>query len=490
MKRIEVDGGGAAKGGHSDRAGGSTPASARYLALRGGTTDRKLRLGDRGPAPEKSKLHTGRMHGRLRVLFVHHRPEAGGAPKSLALIIPQLREEVEAFVLCPSGPAAQQFREAGAEVLTAPVATFTHIWASVYRGPRWALLGIELSRLPSHLLSFRDALIKTRPQLVHLNDAPLVPAAEYAARAAVPVIWHLRSALPAEDTLRGRWLRGRIHRLATQAVGINEDVANSYALTRPPAVIFDPVAMPELGSPGSKSDGEKSDAKGRLGLDPHSPAVGMLSNLYAAKGWQDLVNAGSLLKMSGIKHQIALVGSPVRTGHWHRSTRGRLLARLGSLEDTENDLLQMIAQLGLEESVRLVPFRAAVDDVYRALDVVCFPSRGPEVGRPVIEGQAYGLPVVTSGSRDGGGLIRDRQTGFLVPQKDPHALAGTLGELLEDADLRRRVGRNARAHAESQYALPHVAARVYELYSQVLSPIRNPDVPSPRLPGSGSALRT
>ena len=404
------------------------------------------------------------MRRRLRVLFVHHRPEAGGAPKSLALIMGQLREEVEAFVLCPPGTAARQFREAGAEVITAPVAGFTHIWASVYHGPRWALLGAELSRLPAHLASLAKALNTIRPRLVHLNDAPLVPAAHSAAKAAVPVMWHLRSALPLEDSWRARFLRARIDRLANQAIAINEDVARSYAVARTPAVVFDPVAIPDL-------DSLESDppAKRRLGLDPYIPTVGMVSNLYAAKGWQDLLTAASLLKASGIKHQVALVGSPVRPAGWHQSVAGKALTRLGKLEDTESDLARMIARLGLEHSVRLIPFRASVDDVYRALDVVCFPSRGPEIGRPVIEGQAYGRPVVTTGSRTGGGLIRDEHTGFLVPQGDPRALAATLGALIEDPALRRRVGSQARAHAQSLYALPHAAGKIHELYSRAVA---------------------
>src|SRR5438309_2868439 len=106
-----------------------------------------------------------------RILFVHHRSELGGAPASLSYLIRELdRERFEPHVYCPPGPAAELFREAGATVHTGPVAAFTHVWASVYRGPRWLLLLRELALLPRHLLCLGRTLREHRFELVHLND--------------------------------------------------------------------------------------------------------------------------------------------------------------------------------------------------------------------------------------------------------------------------------------------------------------------------------
>src|SRR5207248_2037813 len=42
--------------------------------------------------------------GRTRVLYVHHRPQLGGAPASLAELITHLDERYEPHVFCPDGP--------------------------------------------------------------------------------------------------------------------------------------------------------------------------------------------------------------------------------------------------------------------------------------------------------------------------------------------------------------------------------------------------
>src|SRR5436309_1541713 len=95
----------------------------------------------------------------IPILFVNHRSELGGAPTSLSYLLRELdRDAFDPCVYCPPGPAAELFRQAGATVWTGPVSSFTHIWASVYRGRRWLLLGRELVWLIPHLIKLSITL--------------------------------------------------------------------------------------------------------------------------------------------------------------------------------------------------------------------------------------------------------------------------------------------------------------------------------------------
>src|SRR5437667_316204 len=147
----------------------------------------------------------------------------GRPTASLSYLIRELDKlEFEPHIYCPPGPAAELFRESGARVHTGPVAGFTHIWASTYRGRRWLLFGRELALLPSHVLRFRRTLRRSRFELVHLNDSPLIPAAWLARREGLPVAWHLRSALPERGRdRRSAFVRAAIRRLATTSIAIN-----------------------------------------------------------------------------------------------------------------------------------------------------------------------------------------------------------------------------------------------------------------------------
>jgi glycosyltransferase involved in cell wall biosynthesis len=399
----------------------------------------------------------------LRVLYVHHRPEGGGAPKSLALMIEHLNGRVDPMVLCPAGAAAEQFAHAGARVATAPAAVFTHLWSSSYHGARWALLSREGLVLGAHLSALRRLIRSFRPHLVHLNDAPLLPAALMTARTGVPVVWHLRSCLPGITDRRSRYIRRQIERVARIAIAIDHDVADSYALDPPAVVVNNPVEIPAAVSP----DGDPR-AKQRLGIDPTLPAVGLLGYVYAVKGWPDLLHAVATLERRGRAVQIAIVGGPIRPASWFATARGHAIARLAALEDAETALADTARRLGISDRVHLLGFRTAVDDVYRALDVVCFPSRGAGLGRPVLEGQAYAKAIVAAGSSQGGGIVENGRTGLLVPSGDVGALADALDRVLADHDLRVRLGSAARAHAEDSYSPGAVATRIAELYDEAL----------------------
>jgi glycosyltransferase involved in cell wall biosynthesis len=84
-----------------------------------------------------------------------------------------------------------------------------------------------------------------------------------------------------------------------------------------------------------------------------------------------------------------------------------------------------------------------------------------------LEAMACGSPVVAS--RVGGlqATVRDRVTGLLVPDHDPVALADALERLLDDADLRWRLGREGVRWA-AQHRWPCVAEAVCREYAALV----------------------
>jgi len=127
------------------------------------------------------------------------------------------------------------------------------------------------------------------------------------------------------------------------------------------------------------------------------------------------------------------------------------------------------ADLGIEHAVELtgrITDDALVQNYVRA-DLFVLPSTAdPEASPPVGEGfglvyaeaGAFGLPSV--GSNAGGGsleIVIDGQTGLTVPPNDADALADAILRLIDDADLRTRLGRGARELVESRQRPSRVA---------------------------------
>jgi glycosyltransferase involved in cell wall biosynthesis len=84
-----------------------------------------------------------------------------------------------------------------------------------------------------------------------------------------------------------------------------------------------------------------------------------------------------------------------------------------------------------------------------------------------LEAMACGVPVL--GSRVGGikTSVVDGETGYLVPPKDPKALAGRLLRLLSDGALRDRMGRAGRHRVEEHYTWKHIATLAAAAFSAV-----------------------
>ncbi|MFN2468625.1 MAG: glycosyltransferase family 4 protein [Gaiellaceae bacterium] len=398
---------------------------------------------------------------RTPVLYVHHRSELGGAPASLSYLIRELDEaEFDPHIYCPPGPAAELFRQAGARVHTGPVAGFTHIWASTYRGRRWLLFLRELGLLPQHLLRFRRTLRRHQFQLVHFNDSPLIPAAWLARRDELPVVCHLRSALPdGGRDRRSDLIRRAIRRFGTASIAINHDVAGVFGVGS--TVVPNSVDLERF------RPGDQDAARRALALDLGRPVVSFFGFVYPSKGFREFIEAAALLRGRGLEASYLIVGGAVRGQEFFRTVVGRGLQLADLTRDYESEAKRLVAELGLADVVRFIPFTQDTANLYQASDVVVAPSQGPELGRPVIEAAASGVPVVASGSRTGGGVVVPGETGVLVEGYGSETLADAVADLLRDEERRSSLGRAARAHAETNFDPARNARRIEAIYRRI-----------------------
>jgi glycosyltransferase involved in cell wall biosynthesis len=107
-------------------------------------------------------------------------------------------------------------------------------------------------------------------------------------------------------------------------------------------------------------------------------------------------------------------------------------------------------------------------DFYRSCEVFVLSSSYEGHPKVILEAMACGCPVVgtnVDGIRD---VIRDGDTGLLVPLSE-EGIAGGIGTLLAGRDLASELGRKAREFAVREFSLDSVAAREIELYRELLN---------------------
>lgn len=136
-----------------------------------------------------------------------------------------------------------------------------------------------------------------------------------------------------------------------------------------------------------------------------------------------------------------------------------------------------VRELGLTDRVTFhggVP-RRVVDEFYRRADVFVFPSYREPGGSVVLEAMAFGLPLIVC-DRGGPGANTDTSCAFRLPAVTPEQLAAdcatAVRTLVVNPDLRRRMGRAARSHAEGSHLWQHRLDRVSAIYEDIGSPAR------------------
>ena len=108
-----------------------------------------------------------------------------------------------------------------------------------------------------------------------------------------------------------------------------------------------------------------------------------------------------------------------------------------------------------------VPY-ADVAGFYGGADVFVLPSLLEAFGMPAAEALAAGVPAVVT---DAGGLpevVDEGETGFVVPRDDVDALTAAIARLLEDRDLRARLGERGRERAAARFSWDVIAERALE----------------------------
>ncbi|GAT31760.1 glycosyltransferase [Terrimicrobium sacchariphilum] len=99
--------------------------------------------------------------------------------------------------------------------------------------------------------------------------------------------------------------------------------------------------------------------------------------------------------------------------------------------------------------------------------IVVLPSLEENCPMAVLEASAAGIPVITSDCSGSKELIQDRENGLLCNPKDAGSMRQALSTLLEDPQLRAKLARNSRHHAEKTHAPRIVAKQHLDLYENL-----------------------
>jgi len=196
---------------------------------------------------------------------------------------------------------------------------------------------------------------------------------------------------------------------------------------------------------------EKGRSREALGLDGSAFVIGFVGRLDRAKGADLLIEAAALLRREGDSCRFVLIGE-------------------GS---ERKNLEERIRELDLGKTVILAGLRENPAAVMRAFDVGVVPSRREAFGIAALEMMHMKVPVLVAPVGGLPELVRDGETGIVLPELSPPALAQAIRRLREDGHLRERLARNAFAHS-NVFDGSRAVAQIVEIYERLMASRRVP----------------
>lgn len=186
------------------------------------------------------------------------------------------------------------------------------------------------------------------------------------------------------------------------------------------------------------------EARAKFGIDAASPVVSVIARLETQKNIPLFLQAAQRIVAQRPQARFLIAGD------------GSLRKELEA--DTDMKRLSGVVQF--------VGNRPDIPDLLMATDVLALTSTYEGLSNTILEAMSVGLSVVSTAYAGIEELVVDGQEGFVVPLNDCETLVRKLLQLLDDPDLRARMGACGRRTVQQRFTIPAMSDRLYSVYLQ------------------------
>jgi glycosyltransferase involved in cell wall biosynthesis len=192
-----------------------------------------------------------------------------------------------------------------------------------------------------------------------------------------------------------------------------------------------------------------------FGIPADAPLLASVSRLFGQKGQRELLRAFARARETVPAVRLLVVGADALEVHGGSFTQ---------------ELKVLARELGVSEAVVFTGERSDIPRIMAACDVFSMPSLEEPFGLVFLEAMAMQKPVVAVGDGGTPEVVEHGRSGLLSPARDVDALARNIVTLLEDRDLRARMGAYGRARVIEHFTAQRMARDAGKAYEALLGP--------------------
>jgi glycosyltransferase involved in cell wall biosynthesis len=183
-----------------------------------------------------------------------------------------------------------------------------------------------------------------------------------------------------------------------------------------------------------------------LGLEANAKIIGSVAGLKPIKGHRYLLEAAAKIMKADARVHLVLVGD-------------------GELRD---EISAQAARLGIDKRTRLLGDRLDSAQLAAAFDIAVLASLSEGLPNAVMEAMAAGTLVVATAVGGAPELIKDGETGFLVPPADVAMMGERIGFALARAEQCNLIAMRGRRFVIERFGMERMVAAVERLYDEII----------------------
>jgi glycosyltransferase involved in cell wall biosynthesis len=413
----------------------------------------------------------------MTIAFLNPVGEIGGAEQVLIDVLRGLREarpQWQLHVIAGAeGPLLKRIRDLGVPVHGVPIpAQVTRLGDAAAGGPAGRYVGqgrllsgmaFSGATLPSYVLRLQRTLAVIAPDLIHTNGFKMHLLGSWAKPAHTPVVWHVHDFVSARPMMAPLLKKhaGRCAAACAISMSVLRDLHSVCGDALSVWPVHNGVDLEQFSPTGPAADIDRL-----AHLSPAAPGiirVGLVATMARWKGHRVFLRAIAQLP-ADLPFRAYIVGGPIYCTN-------------GSQEQLES-LQDLAAELGIADRVGFTGFLPDTASVMRALDVVVHASTAPEpFGLVIAQAMACGRPIVATRTAGAAELISFGEDAIDHQPGDVAGLLQSIRILLENADLRSRIGDHARKTALTWFNRSRMAAELIRLYRELLPAKVSPPPP-------------
>lgn len=193
---------------------------------------------------------------------------------------------------------------------------------------------------------------------------------------------------------------------------------------------------------------EREAIRRKYHLSQEALVFGSMSRLVPEKGQEDLIRAFPRVRQKHSNTFLLIAGE------------GRTL----------DSLKELARQLRVDSFIRWIGNLPDTSEPLAAMDFFVLPVTGREgFGLAMVEAMALGKPVISTENWGLAPLIQQKKAGYLVPSKEPEALASQMIQVIDEEQTRQEVIQNGRRLVEELFTPSRQVQQVEQLYQELIA---------------------